>query len=114
MTFQDYNNLLKRRLDLTAITSTKKGKEYGTDADRLHNFKRIAELVRVDVRLVAMILQAKHIIDVVDTIHEGTPVTQAWLDEKLGDPHVYQPLLEALFHDCGKVIVPIEDHQQGA
>ena len=97
MTNERYIELVKRRDELKNKTSVAKGREYAGPDDRLHNFKRIAELARCSPEQVAIILMAKHLISIIDHIIYDLPITQAWIDEKIGDPAVYLNLLEALF-----------------
>lgn len=76
-----------------------KGIEYSSKTDRLHNFYRIAELTRLTPEQVALVLMAKNFISMVDAIADGTPVDQAWIDEKIGDPDNYLLLLEGLLQE---------------
>ena len=97
MTNERYLEIVTRRTKLKGEVSTAKGKEYSGPVDRLHNFKRIAEFARVSPEQACLVLMGKHVISIVDHIVYGLPITQAWIDEKVGDTGVYTDLLEALF-----------------
>lgn len=97
MTNERYLEIVARRDELKGKVSTAKGKEYSGPTDRLHNFKRIAEFARVSPEQACLVLMGKHVISIVDHVVYGLPITQEWIDEKVGDTGVYTNLLEALF-----------------
>lgn len=102
MTSTEFDTILEARLDSTrSVLSTKAG-EYATAADRLHNFKRAAELLRTTKAKACLGFLTKHLVSIVD-MAEGhdddclPPV--ALVNEKIGDAICYLVLLEALLKE---------------
>lgn len=100
MTTTEFNNILERLLNDTRQVLSGKAKEYAGPTDRLHNFKRAAELEHSTPERALRGMLTKHIISVYDLIdqledvHECAPLN-LW-HEKLGDIRNYCYLLEAL------------------
>lgn len=98
MTQDQFEAILDRRLMAVRNTLSMKAKEYATSADRLHNFKRAAELLRCSPTTACAAMMSKHVVSVMDIVAEesvGIRPTEAQLDEKLGDAVNYLILLEA-------------------
>lgn len=79
-----------------------KSAEYSTDDDKLHNFKRSAELVNESgaasstaAKECAAFLR-KHLISIFDLVEQPERITQHMIDEKIGDAVNYLILLEAI------------------
>jgi len=84
------------------ILSKKKG--YGTDEDRLSNFKRAGELQKVKSTTALMGMLAKHTVALNDYMvdYESNKVTSAEdLDEKITDSINYLLLLKGLLVEAG-------------
>lgn len=103
MTHKDFDVLLERRLGLTRSVLASKSAEYSSTEDKLHNFKAAASLQSITSLEALRGMMAKHIVSVMDMIKAGKRVSQAYLDEKVGDTLNYLILLEALMHDRGYV-----------
>jgi len=95
---KQFKALVKSRLGYISATLTLKGKEYASDTDRLHNFKRAARLRECtpeDALIGFFMKQLTSVLDMVDAIEtQDFPVE--YVDEKLGDCINYLILLEAL------------------
>lgn len=102
MTHKEFKALLERRLNLVKSTLDSKSKEYATDSDKLHNFKRAAEMNREHPAQSAHGMLTKHLIsymDMVDGISAGKVYYKSQLDEKFGDIINYFILQEAIFSE---------------
>lgn len=104
MTPEKFNELVERRLKLVGDTLMFKGQEYaGGRSDRLHNFKRGAQVQDNTPAETLRGYWTKHIVSVFDFIEamaEGKKLpAPAVLDEKLGDAVNYLFLLEGIIAD---------------
>lgn len=99
MTHVDFDLLLESRIRKIKSTLAAKAGEYATD-DRLHNFKRSAEIrggVIPEQALLGMwVKHVTSVIDIVDDVAKGRLASTAMVDEKIGDCVNYLILLEAL------------------
>ena len=68
MNNEDFNTLLAKRLDSIEATLSKKSKEYATDDDRLHNFKRAAQVGECTPAQALKGMWLKHLVSVFDKI----------------------------------------------
>jgi hypothetical protein len=98
MNVEKFSNLLDRRIQLMKQVLASKGGEYAVDGDRLHNFKRAAELLRTNQASALLGMLTKHLVSVIDIIDniKTKKVTRPLIDEKLGDCQNYFVLLEAI------------------
>lgn len=105
MNMQRFNELLERRLSLSREVLASKSAEYSTDDDKLHNFKRSAELAnesengRSTPADECCGFMRKHIVSVFGLVNDsskGGCNRRALIDEKIGDAINYLILLEAL------------------
>ena len=106
MNAEDFNKLVERRIDLIKKVLIKKGKEYSSENDRLHNFK-VAAAIDMQSPVEALWGMAKkHLVSIIDMKNgiakNGTIYNQAYVDEKIGDMINYLILLEALIEECSK------------
>lgn len=102
MTAQEFDAILGRRLEKTRLVLSVKAGEYATGADRLHNFKRAAELTRTTQAKALLGMLAKHLVSVVDVVeaHDTESLAPgAVIDEKIGDAVNYLVLLEAVLRE---------------
>lgn len=102
MQVSDFDLLLERRIELIRSVLSSKVSEYASDADRLHNFKRSAEVLGCSPAQAALGYMTKHFVSVMDIIKadaagQKTPVLV--LNEKLGDLVNYVILIEALLKE---------------
>lgn len=99
----EFSALLHRRLELIENVLGEKAKEYVRNGDRLHNFRRAAEisgLTKEEVLWNGFAL--KHltsVFDIVDDIKKGKLPSKELADEKIGDLINYLILLEACIED---------------
>lgn len=76
-----------------------KAKEYASDEDRLHNFKRGAAMFRCTPEKHNLFLNSKHLISIQDMVFDldrGITANMGQWEEKIGDAINYLILLEAL------------------
>jgi hypothetical protein len=101
MRHEEFQEVLGRRLKLTAEVLGAKSKEYASDADRLHNFKAAARLCGVSPETALMGMLVKHWVSIRDMVDRfertGLVPSRELVDEKVGDAVNYLVLLEALF-----------------
>lgn len=97
MTHKEFSALLKRRIKLTQDTLDRKSKEYSTGADRLHNFKRAAEMNQTTPEKVLHGMLTKHLISYMDMLESDKEYSREYIDEKFGDVINYFILCEAIF-----------------
>jgi|WetSurMetagenome_2_1015567.scaffolds.fasta_scaffold339680_2 hypothetical protein len=104
MVSKEFDVILEQRImNIRKVLGTK-AKEYATEGgDRLYNFKRAAEILRVTPQKALAGMLMKHLVSVLDLI-EGTlqPTTER-IDEKVGDAINYLVLLEALLKEAPAV-----------
>lgn len=95
-----------------------KNKEYASDSDKLHNFKRAADMLRCTPEKALIGMATKHIISILDIVDKiehyyntipdvkpseiNTPISM--IEEKIGDAINYLILLEALLKEREGVI----------
>jgi hypothetical protein len=114
MNGDDFDILLKRRIEKTRKVLVSKNAEYASDTDKLHNFKRAGDMNRCSPEKALIGMWTKHIIsllDIVDELEEkcGTNANtfpafdmvsyMDKIDEKIGDAVNYLILLEALIKE---------------
>lgn len=102
MTIQDFEILAKERFAYCLnLMCGEKHKEYSRYDDKLHNFKKAAEIkgnITPETALIGMLM--KHIVSVLDMVddlenYQILP-SKRYLTEKIGDAICYHVLLEAL------------------
>lgn len=113
---KEFDKVLKRRIALIRKILQQKGDEYAGDKDRLHNFKRAAEIDETTPEAALKGMWLKQLVSVLDIIKKITDenkkiglnfvlspehvnVTQKLVDEKIGDAINYLILLEALIKE---------------
>lgn len=102
MNNEDFNILLTKRLNTIEAVLRNKAKEYATDDDRLHNFKRAARIAECTPAQALKGMWLKHLVSVFDIIDDqakGKNPDHAYIDEKLGDAINYLILLEAILKE---------------
>ena len=100
MNVHQFNEIIEARIAETKKLLIEKAKEYASDGDRLHNFKRGAEISGLHPLLCWLGYTTKHLTSVIDLIHDvaegkDSKKVEVWR-EKVGDCIVYFHLLEAL------------------
>jgi len=90
--------IIKERMDLINKLLLIKGEEYVRGGDRLHNFRRGAEMERVTMPRALHGYLQKHLVsylDMLDDLDKGKYVSHSVINEKIGDILVYFFLQEA-------------------
>lgn len=95
----DFDQLVERRIKKIRSTLIAKGKEYASDNDRFYNFRVAARKRNTTPADALMGMKVKHEISIDDLIAERIEVTEALIDEKIGDNIVYFILLEGLLKE---------------
>ena len=99
MDSQSFGRLVDRRFGRCRNTLLKKGEEYATEDDRLHNFREAAKLRHTTMSDACLGMGMKHLISIIDIIRANSIgnalITQNVIDEKFGDAINYLLLLEA-------------------
>ena len=91
-----FHRILEQRLEKTRATFYKKNKEYGI-SDVFHNFKQAARIDNTTPIKALRGFDLKHRVSVQDMVDNPSMVTEAMIDEKIGDCIVYLCILEGLF-----------------
>lgn len=105
-----FNVLVENRLSKCREVLASKDKEYSSDADRLHNFKRAAAARNIQATSALDGMFLKHIIsmwDMVDDMERNPEYipSEQLITDKLGDVINYTLLLEGLIEDRRKDLV---------
>jgi hypothetical protein len=99
MKSDDFKKVLQNRMNQTWGVLALKAKEYASDSDRLHNFKRAAAMQNITPEKALIGMFAKHMVSILDMVDDLTidrhSRMETW-DEKLGDAVNYLILLEGL------------------
>lgn len=112
MNVEKFNKMLEERIEKTRQVLDSKNKEYASNVDRLHNFKRAGKMLQCSPEKALVGMMVKHtisILDIVDKLDNGEIPTKEIIEEKIGDNVNYLILLEALIKErYEKTIVEIE------
>lgn len=101
MTTDEFNAILDRRIDQIHAVLARKGQEYGA-GDRLHNFKRSAELRGSMASDTLLGMLVKHWVSIEDMVRGhlgGLAIPIELIEEKIGDAVNYLILLEAVLKE---------------
>ena len=98
MTDKEFQKILESRLEKIKLVLARKASEYSR-GDRLHNFKRASEALRITPERACIGFLMKHIVSILDMVDDlerdiHNPLV-AW-DEKIGDAINYLCLLEGI------------------
>ena len=114
MNVKKFNEMLEERIKKTRAILDSKNKEYASDIDKLHNFKRAGAMENCSPEKALIGMWAKHIISILDMMDElntkcGTRANSFpslnpneyidTIEEKIGDAINYLILLEALIKE---------------
>ena len=89
--------IIKCRMDYISELMLVKGKEYQRNGDKLHNFRRAAEMQRTNMPHVLHGMLQKHLVsyyDMIDDIDSGKKIADDYIGEKFTDILVYFLLQE--------------------
>jgi len=107
MTPENFDKMVLSMQDRSKkVFLSKKG--YGTEIDRLSNFKRAGQLQKINAQSALRGMSGKHTISISDMVYDyehGIKPNPAELEEKIGDEINYLLLLRGLFVDDG--ILPL-------
>lgn len=103
MQSEAFNHIVKARCDLIQSILASKAKEYAID-DRLYNFKRAAEILRITPQRALFGMFMKHLVSVIDLVEGSIQPTRYLIDEKIGDAINYLILLEAILKEQNPLI----------
>ncbi len=104
MNSKKFNRVVEKRINSIKDVLNAKGIEYESETNRLHNFKRAAEICRCTPEEACTGMQAKHVVSILDLVDvisnlkedEELGYTIDYINEKIGDAINYFILLEAL------------------
>ena len=106
MTPYDFKMVLENRIRKIREVLDKKAGEYARGQDRLHNFKRVAEIKRITVAEANIDGFCKHLVSILDMVDDQAKgqkwALEVW-DEKIGDAINYLILLEAIIKENYKI-----------
>ena len=106
MNVEEFNKHLNHRIKLIRQVLEAKNKEYASDVDKLHNFKRAGDMLRQTPEKALIGMWSKHIISILDIVDKielenqfPNSMTVSMIEEKIGDAINYLILLEALLKE---------------
>lgn len=103
MKHKEFEKLLKERFNIIRSVLIKKNKEYASDEDKLHNFKRAGAMLQCSQEKALIGMWTKHVISILDIVdkwdNKGIFPDMKQLNEKLTDAINYLILLEACFKE---------------
>ncbi len=100
MNHSTFNKIVRARQSQTKETLIIKAKEYARNNDRLHNFKRAADIKQETQAQALWGMFAKHLVSIIDMVEatvDGVYPDEELINEKIGDAINYLHLLEAVF-----------------
>ena len=96
MTHDEFKKLFKETIKESERILIKKGEEYATEQDRLHNFRTAAALQNCNMDEAVGGFLAKHVVSIYDLIHNNVDTPMEVWDEKILDAINYLILLRAV------------------
>lgn len=101
MTNKDFNKIVEKRLETIRETLIKKGAEYASVEDRLHNFKRGAQISGEIPEKVLQGFMLKHLVSYLDILDKlgKEEISISLIEEKLNDLLCYLILQETLIKE---------------
>jgi len=97
MNTSEFEENVEHRIDMIRSVLTSKGEEYAVGGDRLHNFKVAARVKGETMEKALEGMRIKHDVSIMDMINNPDSVTEAMIDEKIGDRINYDVILSAIF-----------------
>jgi len=101
MKAKEFEQLFERRVKMCRKTLVQKAEEYSSEEDRLYNFKRGSDFLGQTPSESCLSYMTKQLVSVYDLVQSDKRITQAIIDEKIGDAINYLVLLEGCLHDEG-------------
>lgn len=99
MTSDQFNEVVKERIEKCLSVICKKAKEYANDTDRLRAFKAAAAIEKTSPYEALGGMLAKHIVSIYDMLGDAERYSKDKWDEKIGDTINYLLLLDALLNE---------------
>ena len=96
MTRKEFDEIIELRIEKIKSTLISKGKEYATDKDVMHNFKRAAQIANSTPERALFGFMLKHftsVLDMIDNLDNFKEPSEELVEEKLGDLLNYVILL---------------------
>jgi hypothetical protein len=96
----NFEDCIENRIQRIREVLVFKAKEYATEENRFHNFDVAARILNTTPEQALQGMMLKHLVSVFDLVQwadtEGDMLTEAVIDEKIGDTINYLILLEGL------------------
>ena len=94
----DFDKIVHERIDSILSTLTQKAKEYAKGGDHFHTFNVAARMWETTPEKALYGMMSKHMVSVLDLVNAvpDTEITEAIINEKIGDNINYLILLEGL------------------
>ena len=100
MSPEEFAEITRKRLIRCEFVLTPKGQEYSRGGDRLHNFKKAAEIEKTTPEKALLGMAMKHIVSIMDMVEDLPALpTEEQQAEKFTDAINYLLLLEALIEE---------------
>jgi hypothetical protein len=111
MTNKEFDVILEQRITLMRQVLQKKAGEYASLDDRLHNFKRAAQVLGTTSEKALLGMLVKHLVSLFDIVDswQDKKCSIEMLDEKIGDTINYAILLEALLKESLQITMYIQN-----
>ena len=106
---EEFIKILEARITKTTDVLANKAKEYATDEDRLHNFKRAAAMLDTTPEKALVGMWSKHVVSILDMVEHPHTITKEKIDEKIGDAINYLVLLEGILLEQLKMEEPADE-----
>lgn len=98
---EEFEQLFEEAVEKSRSVLVVKAREYASNGDRMHNFKKAAALSSCTPEQALWGMLAKHLISLSDMVASDEDYDLEKWDEKLGDSLNYLLLLYALLRDGG-------------
>jgi hypothetical protein len=108
MKHSDFDLIVEKRKEQITAVLARKSKEYSSEDDRFHNFKRAAVILETTQEKALAGMLVKHMVSVLDIVNNPDKFTANAVDEKIGDSINYLILLEGTLYErmATKVLQP--------
>lgn len=96
MNQEEFEEVFELVVEQSRSVLLNKAREYASDEDRLHNFKKTAAFLGGTPEQALMGFMTKHLVSISDMVGSNKNYSRAQWDEKIGDSINYLILLRAL------------------
>lgn len=94
-----FDSIVNTRIEKIKTVLGEKAKEYAVNGDRLHNFRRAAQVGNTTPAVALKGMLMKHLVCVLDMLDGNMQPTEYLISEKIGDIINYLILAEALLNE---------------